>query len=874
MLHDLLFRLRAIFRRQRVEQDLADELRFHVEHATDTYVAAGMTRADAARRALAEFGGVEQTKEQCRDARGVGFIDTVRQDIRYGVRSMRRSPLFSATAAGTIALATASIATVASLANALLWRRLPVERADQIVSVTATRAGRRTDGVVSYPDYVAFRDRTATLSGLAAHYSTAPLYVAVGSNAREINGAVVSANYFPLLAVQPEHGRFFHPDEDRVPDRDRVAVIGHEFWRTWLSASPDAVGSTLTINGVSFTVVGIAPADAVALTPLRAEVYIPTMMLRVGYRWCDDSLAAACGTLRMIGRLAPGRTVQDAAAELATLVPERWTHAPPGENSGIFVQQPRGMTEDDEDPRLLATLAAVAVVLLVVCCANLGGLLGAQSAARETEFAVRASLGAGGARIVRQVVTESLLLAAIGGFGGVLLARGFGAVLSALFYSMDDEGHLLVYDFSQNTAIVVATFGAALAAGVVFSVLPAIRAVRRAGTRTVAARAVAGRWSSGRWLLSAQAAVAVAMVATAGLLAASARLVLAGRNYETAHVALMRVRPRLVKYTPEKAQRFQRTVVQRLYSVPSVESVSLVGVGSILSGGTADITLPGSDAAARIHYNEIGAAYFATLRTPMMSGREFDETDTLHSPPVAVVNETLAARLRSDGRALGETLVVNGVAHRIVGIVADIGLQARTATQQSWVYVPFWQNPGEIDSRIAVRVAGDPAAMLPALARAVNAVDPNVPIAETITLPTRMAGVTRPVCVGAVFVGFAASFATLLTAIGLYGALAFSVARRTREIGIRLALGAPKTTVVGAIVREGLAVVSIGAVAGLGLAIVQAQTVSSLLYGPSSADLRVFAGATMLIVAVGGLAAALPARRAASVDPIEALRQE
>jgi hypothetical protein len=375
-------------------------------------------------------------------------------------------------------------------------------------------------------------------------------------------------------------------------------------------------------------------------------------------------------------------------------------------------------------------------------------------------------------------------------------------------------------------------------------------------------------------LLSAQAAVAVAMVTTAGLLAASARLVLAGRNYETAHVALMRVRPRLVKYTPEKAQRFQRAVVQRLYNVPSVESVSLVGVGSILGGGTADVTLPGSEAAVRVHYNEIGAAYFSTLRTPMISGREFDETDTVHSPPMAVVNDTLAMRLRSDGRAVGETLMVNGVAHRIVGIVADIGLQARTATQQSWVYVPFWQNPGEIDSRVAVRVAGDPAAMLPALARAVNDVDPNVPVAETITLPTRMAGLTRPVRVGAVFVGFAASFATLLTAIGLYGALAFSVARRTREIGIRLALGAPKNTVVGAIVREGLAVVTVGAVAGVVLAIAQTRAVSSLLYGPSSADLTVFAGATVLIVAVGGLAAALPARHAASVEPIEALRQE
>ncbi|HMD35169.1 MAG TPA: FtsX-like permease family protein, partial [Vicinamibacterales bacterium] len=339
-------------------------------------------------------------------------------------------------------------------------------------------------------------------------------------------------------------------------------------------------------------------------------------------------------------------------------------------------------------------------------------------------------------------------------------------------------------------------------------------------------------------------------------------------------VALMRVRPRLVKYPPEKAQRFQRDVVRRLQSLPSVESVSLVGVGSILSGGTADITFVEADSPVRVHYNEIGAAYFATLRTPMISGREFDETDTVRSPRVAIVNETLARRLRTDGRALESMVVVNGTAHRIVGIVTDVALQARTAAQESWVYVPFWQNPGEIDSRIAVRVAGDPAAMLPALARAVNAVDDRVPIAEMITLPTRMAGLTRPVRVGAVFVGFAAAFATLLTAIGLYGALAFSVSRRTKEIGIRLALGAAKRRVVAAIVREGLVVVCIGTAAGVLLAIAQARVVASLLYGSSSADAPMFAGAAVLILLVGVMAALLPAKRAASVEPIEALRQE
>src|ERR1700730_94724 len=231
MLTDLIFRWRAIFRQRRADGELSDELQFHLDHAIEKHMAAGMSRDNARRRAHLAFGGLEQIKESCRDARGIALVETVLQDLRYGLRTMRRSPIFSITAIATIALSTAAIATVASLAYTLVWRRLPVERADDIVSVTATRGRRTTDGAVSYPDYAAFRDRTTTLAGLAAHYSTAPLFVTVNGNAQEVNGAVVSANFFPLVGIRPNRGRFFHPDEDRVPDRDRVAVIGQDFWR-------------------------------------------------------------------------------------------------------------------------------------------------------------------------------------------------------------------------------------------------------------------------------------------------------------------------------------------------------------------------------------------------------------------------------------------------------------------------------------------------------------------------------------------------------------------------------------------------------------------------------------------------------------------
>jgi len=889
MLADLRHRLRAIFRRDAVERELAEELALHLEHEIDTRVAAGLPRAEAVRQARLALGGIDQITEAHRDARGIGLIETVMQDVRYGVRTMRRAPVFSLTAVVTIALSTAALATVLTLAHTLFVRRLPVKRPEELVAVAATRVRWNPEAVaprdaarlqilgpVSYPDYVAFRDRVTTLNGLAAHYPTAPLFASANGNVKEINGAVVSANFFTLLGLEPIAGRFFHPSEDAVPDRDRVAVISSNLWRTWFGSSPQAIGSPLRINSVDFTIVGVASSDFVGTTPLPIEVYIPTMMLRTGYRWCDDALAADCTVLQLIGRLAPGRTLADAAAELPTLMPESWRHARAGENSGVATTAVRGLSDDDTEPRLVTILTGIAIVLLAVCCANLGGLSTAQSAARRTEVSIRLSLGAGARRIVRQLATEWLLLGAIGGIAGAVLSRVLTGMLAQSFFTMDDEGHPLRYVFAQTPTIVTLTIGAALGAALVISISPAFAVVRRARASDASVRSTASRRLAGRWLLAAQAMAAVAMVVVAALLAASAHTMVGGRNYDPSHVALMRLRPRLLKYPPDRAQQFQRNVVQRLAMLPSVASVSMVGVGGVLDGGWAPIALPAwtGDRQVRARYNEIGPSYFATLRTPLLSGREFDAGDSLRSPRVAIVNETLAARLWPDGRALGATLLVNTTPHRIVGIVEDISLGSRASLPESWIYTPFWQNPAQVDSRLAIRLNAEPAAMLPVLAREVNRVDPDVPIAEMITLPMRLAGLIRPVRVAVAFVGYTAALAVLLTGIGLFGALSFTVARRTSEIGIRMALGAARARIVRAIVGDGLVVVGGGAVAGVALAAAATRLVTHLLYGPAAADWLYYAAAAMLVVLVGLAACIVPARRAAGVEPVVALRCE
>ena len=888
MVADLYHRLRALLRRGAVDAELDEELRFHLDLDIEKRMRAGLTRGAAARAARLALGGIEQVKDAHRDVRGIAFVESILRDIRYGARAMRRAPAFAATVVATLALSTAALATVLTLGYTLLYRMLPVERPAELVEVAGVRRAFASEqlstseaarlqvlGPVSYPDYLAFRTGSRTLSGLAAHYPTAPLFVSVGGLGREVNGAVVSANFFPLLGIRPALGRFFHDDEDRVPDRDRVAVIGSNFWRTWFAASPAAIGARLRINGTDFTIVGVAPATFSGMTSSPIELYIPTMMLRVGYRWCDDALAADCTVLQMIGRLAPGRILSDAAAELPTLAPAAWEHAPRGENSGVAVAVPRGMSTDDEEPRLVRILGAVAIVLLLVCCANLAGLVGAQSAARAHEFAVRVSVGAAPGRLARQLLTESAMLSIAGGAAGVLLSRAFTGALAMMFFAADDEGHPLQYDFSQTPAIALATLGAALVAGVLFSVASATRVVRPPAASRLSRRATA-RWSSGAWLLGAQAAAAVAMVALAALLGASARTMLRGRNYDASHVALIRVRPRLVKYSADRAQRFQREVVRRLESLPGVDSVSMVGIGSVLGGSSIGVALPRWDAAQRVtaSYNEVGPRYFATLDTAVTAGREFDEHDAAQSPPVAIVNETLASRLWPGGGALGATIVVGRIERQIVGIVKDLSLRSRTHDRESWVYTPFWQNPAQVDSRVAIRAAGDPSALLPAIAREVNRVDPDVPIAETITLPSRIAALMRPVRVSATFVGYTAVLAVILTAVGLYGSLAFAVARRTKEIGIRMALGAERRRVLGLVVREGMTVVAAGVAAGLALAAGGARIVGHLLYGSADADWIFYASAAAVVACVGFVASVMPARRAAAVEPLIALRCE
>ena len=563
-------------------------------------------------------------------------------------------------------------------------------------------------------------------------------------------------------------------------------------------------------------------------------------------------------------------------------MPPSWLTAKENENSGITVFRARGVmdlnTGRRSQIRFTELLACVAGVLLLVCCANLAGLLIARNSARSREFAIRASLGAGGLRLIRQLVTESVLLAAGGGVLGMLFSLALTGVMNATFYSLNPDGHPLYYNFNPEFRVILAVTAVSIAVGVLVGIIPALKSIRAgAGQSLIGQSSPMGANSQlGRWLAGAQAGVAVALAAVAGLLATSAHTVITGTNYEASHVALMRLRPRLLNYSPERAQRFLRSVVDRLETVPGVESASMVGNGAALFGRGTRVSLREWTDSQTIDcgFIEIGPRYFETLRTPVLGGREFDQRDNTESAPVAIVSEALARRLWPTGTVIGSRLVVNQQLRQVVGVVADVPLQTRGEPLRPYVFAPFWQNAAELDAGLLVRVKGDPGAMLPALAREANRVDPEVPIAETITLPMQMAGGNLELRYTAGFASFAAALAILLSSIGLYGALAFAVSRRTKEIGIRMAVGAESKTVLAMVLRDGMTVIFAGVSIGVVLAIGGSGVIRHLLYGSGTNDTPVYIAAVLVVACVGLLACWVPARRAASVEPMSALREQ
>jgi putative ABC transport system permease protein len=605
-------------------------------------------------------------------------------------------------------------------------------------------------------------------------------------------------------------------------------------------------------------------------------------MLHTGYRWCD-AFERTCPVTSILARLASGVSLGSARSELATLRAGILDVTDPSDSIRTIAAEPAtGLTsrQQRDYAHLSALLSAIALVLMAVACANLSGLLLARGIARQKEMALRCSLGASRWRVARQLVTESFVLGVIGSVGGVALSlwtvRGLVEFLMA-----DSEGYARHLSVSLDWRVAGFAVATAFAAVLLFGLFPALRVSRvdpaetlKSGSGSLAGSRVRSVLVGGQIMLS------LSLLIAAGLLTRSFARVMTGGSLDATHLAQLRLRPRLVGYSPERAQAYLARALEAIRRVPGVVDATPVR-GSMVSQSTArvSVALPGEAAGTsanrpQVDYLDIGPRYFATLRVPLLVGREFSDRDSPSSPRVALVNEALAQRLWSTVNVVGRSIVLEGKAFQVVGVVANHRVHRSDEAPPSSAYVAFWQSSFEpqIDARVAIRVEGDPALLFAPIRRALEAVDVAVPVTETVTMEAQRRAAYTEVRLGGGVLVVAAALSLFLSAVGLYGVVSFVVARRAKEVGIRLAIGARPSDVVALFVRQGLRPVWLGAVLGVAVSVSLAPMLSRWLFGIAPIDLSTIAGALVTVVFVGTVATWVPARRAARLDPAVVFR--
>jgi predicted permease len=862
------------------DSELDEEMQFHVDQATARNIRRGMAPDDARRRALLALGGRAQWTERVRGEQRSRVLDDFLRDLRYGAAALRRNIGHAAGAIITIAVAIAATTTVFNFVSTVYLRPLAVPEGARLVRIHAAVPPTQ-ESTLGFPAFARLRGSARSLDFVVAHYSTAPLYVTARGESSELPSAVVSAEYFPMLGLQPALGRFFASAEDAVPDRDAVAVIGHDLWRSRFGADSQVVGERISINGRPFTVIGVAPAGFEGVEGgLLNTLWIPMAMLRTGYRWCDG-FQPSCTITSILARLAPGFTVADAQAEVTAMRPMLLAGTDSAQMArGITVEPATGIRaqEQHQYERLSALLWAIAIVLLTVATANVGGLLLARGMARRKEFALRSSLGASRGRIVRQLLAESLALGIAGGSLGILLTAATSRALGTFFAT--EQRRL---EMPLDGRVLGFVIGLTLVSVLLFGLFPALR-VSRVDVSEVLKGGGGGSSRARSALVAGQALLAIALLVAAGLLNRSFMRAMSGGAFDPTHVAQARLRPRLVGYPPDRAQAYVRAALERVRAVPGVV-VAAPARGSLdvrsTGAGSAAIALPGDppaapDRAPRVDYFDIGPGFLETLRVPVVTGREFSTHDTPSTPLVALVNETLARRLWGSISVVDHTLLLDGRSFHIVGVVKDHRPHAFGEAPREAAYVAYWQNAfgPQTDANVAIRVEGDPVRALASIRRAIESVDAAVPVTEVSSMALRMRASYTEVRLGGVVVLSSALATLFLAAVGLYGVVSYLVAQRSREIAVRLAVGARPGEVVSMMLRQGLRPIGVGGAIGLVVSVAAAPLLSRWLFGIAPVDGLTILAAVAAVTVVAVIASYLPARRAAEMDPAAVFRAE
>jgi len=871
--------LRAVTQRSRMEGEMDAELRFHIETFAEDLVRSGVPREEALRRARIEFGGIERAKEECRETRGVNHLEALAQDVRYGLRMLRKNPGFTAIAVFTLALGIGANTAIFSLINTVLLRPLSYKNADQLVTVWGYNRTRGfTTNLVSPLDFADWRSQNHVFEGMGA--STDVTYTLTGTGEPALLIAYsFSSEYFHVLGVAPLLGRTFLPEEEE-PGKNHVVVLSYSFWQNRFGRNPGIVGQGITLDGAPYTVVGVMPAGF--KYPPRTELWTPLTAIPEAANHRDYRY------LRVMARLKPGVTLQQAQTEMNTIA-ARLALAYPKTNKDEDLTNLIGLREiisGDIRPALLVLLSAVSFVLLIAC-ANVANLLLSRAAGRRREVAVRAALGASRARLVRQFLTESMLLGLLGGAFGVSLAslctRAMVTMFPPTIFNLNIPH---VEQIPIDGWVLGFAAAVSLITGAVFGLVPALQAgANTNGSMKETSRGQAGGARGSRFrsaLVVAELALSLILLTAAGLTLRSFVYLLRGNlGFNPEHVLTMRVLPPSSKYkTGAQLIEFSNRAVEQIQSIPGVKAAGTVTFLP-LSGwqGSRSVALEGQaipqNQRPMALWSSVTPDYFRAMGIPLLEGRFFGERDNQDAPGVAIISKSLARKIAPNADLLGKRTNVDGVkgAVEIVGVVGDVHHLGITLEMTSEIYLPFAQAPPPILC-FAIRTEEDPYGVAKAAERAIWNVDKNQAIAFVMSMSQLAAESLAPQRVMMLMLGAFGGMALLMAAIGLYGVIANSVAQRTHEIGVRMSLGARPGDVLKLVLGQGLGLVLIGVGIGLGGAFVLMRFVSSLLYGIRPTDPVTMGGAALVLAAVALLASYVPARRAMRVDPMVALRYE
>jgi predicted permease len=891
------------------ENEIIEELSQHLEDCWRELVAGGASEDEATKLALAGFREgnlLARHLEPLRQAHAPEpitpgapagrLLGDLWLDLRYAARTLRKQPTFALAAILALGLGVGANTAIFSVVNATLLQRLPVPDRDRLVYVQREKNG----GVFSYPMYTALRDGTQAFEGVAA-WSGFVASMNAGDGAERTFGYLVTGNFFDALGLGADRGRLLSPSDDVTPGGHPVVVISRELWQTRFAGTLDIIGHEIRLNADVFTIVGVTPArfPGPRVGTVR-HLYVPMMMQPI-LRPPSDRLQSSVSWLFLLGRLRPDRTTMQARAEIETLGTAHARSVTPSATPERMPVVPIDEDNPESRQRMRATaflLGGVVAAVLLIACANIASLLLARATARRRELAVRLAIGASRARLVRQLLTESVLLSLVGGLVGLGLAW---AAVQAFQAAPPPAGALPVaIDLAIDRRVLFFSIVLSLITGLVFGVAPALKASRPGLVPALKGASSAGndrghRSDVEKLLVVGEVALAVLLLIPAGLFVRSLQAAHAiDPGFDAEKLVSAPLDINLLRYTNEQGRELYRTIVERAERLPGVESAAIARL-AIMTGDARimglmvegrpeypDELVFGQGAGVvtsdptRINANVVGPQFFRTLGIPLVSGRDFDARDVEGRPPVAIINETAVRMHFKGGHALGARVSFNGRQgpwREIVGVVGDSTYAALGEAPLPVAYLPVGQNY-ESGMTLYMRASVPPASLIASLRSEIRELEPNLPVSGIQTMTDRIGTSLYAARAGAWLLAGFGCLALLLAAIGIYGLLSFSIARRTREMGIRLALGAATRQLFLSVVRDGMTLVGVGAVIGLIGGLVAARSLAGFLYRVPTSDPATFVGTASILIAVAFIACIVPARRAMRVNPIAALRDD